>query len=203
MPGACVPVYCVPSVSRHKARSPGSTASSQRTAKRTSPGFPDVQFFASRDLALIFPVAVAAVVRPCVQAQPLRTTGDDDDDDHDLFNLDSPHLQDQLGSLSLVSKRFSLLNEYVHVTSDNFLDSMIWHSLWWTEGLVLCFYSPPPSVAHLLSECVNLRLLRLKTLHLSCGITYARCTPNRHHRSRLTGPSRQLSCLESRLLGGL
>jgi hypothetical protein len=116
----------------------------------------------------------AAAVRPCVHAQ---RTGDDDD--HDPFNLHPSHvLRDTLttkSALCLVSRRFNslateFLYENVHFRSNNILDSGVanefspsTNKFWWTKVLVLpyCYAmgSSAPLVAHLLSKCVNLRLL--------------------------------------------
>jgi len=119
----------------------------------------------------------AAAVRRCVHAQRFQATADDDD--HDPFNLASPHLlhgtlKTKL-ALCLVSKGFNsiateFLYESVHFTSYERLNSAIWHSprggtnkFWWTKVLFVRFWyvvdSSVGSVAHLLSKCVNLRLL--------------------------------------------
>jgi hypothetical protein len=118
----------------------------------------------------------AVAVRSCVHAQRLQAAGDDD---HDPFNLGSPHLlrhtlKTKL-SLCLVSKDFNslaseFLYECIYFTSHERLISAIRHStrggtskFWWTKVLALRFWytmgSSVASVAHLLSKCVNLRLL--------------------------------------------
>jgi hypothetical protein len=118
----------------------------------------------------------AAAVRPCVHAQRLHTTGDVDNDDHDPFNLHllRETLRTKL-ALCLVSKRFNslateFLYEHVHFRSNNALDSggtnkfsPFTNKFWWTKVLVLPYcYAMGRSallVAHILSKCVNLRLL--------------------------------------------
>jgi len=117
----------------------------------------------------------ATAVRPCVHAQRLHTTGDDDDDP---FNLQSSHLlHDTLRTklaLCLVSKPFNslatqFLYENVHVTdkNNNSLDTGSTNKFWWTKVLSLhCSFemgSLVPVVTHLLSKCVNLRLLYLES----------------------------------------
>jgi len=118
----------------------------------------------------------AAAVRPCVHAQRVQTIGDDDDDP---FNLAHPqHLRGSLKTnlaLCLVSKSFNslateFLYECIHFTSYNGLNPAIRLStrevankFWWTKVLSLRFWlimdNVAASVAHLLSKCVNLRLL--------------------------------------------
>jgi len=117
----------------------------------------------------------AAAVRPCVHAQRLHTTGDDDDDDP--FNLHSSHLlHDTIRTklaLCLVSKLFNslateFLYESVHVTDINnySLDTESTNKFWWTKVLHLRFSfgmgGLVPLLTHLLSKCVNLRLLRFE-----------------------------------------
>jgi len=120
----------------------------------------------------------ASAVRPCVHAQRLHTTGDDDDDDdHDPFNLHSSHLlHDTIRTklaLCLVSKLFNslateFLYENVHLTdtNDNSLGTGSTNKFWWTKVLFLRFSfrtgSLVPLATHLLSKCVNLRLLYLE-----------------------------------------
>jgi hypothetical protein len=119
---------------------------------------------------------LAAAVRPCVHAQRRQIMADDD---HDPFSLNGPRLpHDNLGTnlaVCLVSKGFNslateFLYESVHFTSHERLNSAIQHSpwggtskFWWTKVLALRFWytmdSAVPSVACLLSECVNLRLV--------------------------------------------
>jgi len=119
-----------------------------------------------------------AAVRPCVHAQRLHTTGDDDDDDgDDPFNLHSSHLlHDTIRTklaLCLVSKFFNslateFLYESVHVTDINnySLDTESTNKFWWTKVLHLRFSfgmgGLVPLLTHLLSKCVNLRLLRFE-----------------------------------------
>jgi hypothetical protein len=101
------------------------------------------------------------------------------DDDHDPFDLNGPRLlHDNFETklaLCLVSKGFNslateFLYESVHFISHESLNSAIQHSprggtskFWWTKVLTLRFRymldRAVPSVAHLLSECVNLRLV--------------------------------------------
>jgi len=120
----------------------------------------------------------ATAVRPCVHAQRLHTTGDnDDDDDDDPFNSHSSHLlHDTIRTklaLCLVSKLFNnlateFLYESVHVTDINnySLDTGSTNKFWWTKVLHLRFSSGMgglvPLLTHLLSKCVNLRLLRFE-----------------------------------------
>jgi len=117
----------------------------------------------------------ATAVRPCIHTQRLHTTGDDDDDP---FNLQSSHLlHDTLRTklaLCLVSKLFNslateFLYESVHVTdiNNNSLDTGSTNKFWWTKVLSLrCSFemgSLVPLVTHLLSKCVNLRILYLES----------------------------------------
>jgi hypothetical protein len=122
---------------------------------------------------------LAAAVRPCVHAQRFHTTGDVYNNDHDPFNLHPSHLlhhtlRTKL-ALCLVSRCFNslateFLYENVHFRSNDILDSGVvnefspsTNKFWWTKVLVLpyCYPMgrPAPLVAHLLSKCVNLRLL--------------------------------------------
>jgi hypothetical protein len=118
----------------------------------------------------------AVAARPCVHAERCQTTADYD---HDPFNLSDPHLLDDSlktkSALCLVSKGFNslateFLYESVHFTSHERLNSAIQHSsrggankFWWTRVLVLQSWytmdSAVPSVARLLSKCLNLRLV--------------------------------------------
>jgi hypothetical protein len=114
----------------------------------------------------------AVAVRPCVHAQRLHTTGDVDNADHDPFNLHPSHLlhhtlRTKL-ALCLVSKCFnSLATEFLyeefHFSSNNFVDLGGTNKFWWTKVLVLPYgYTmgrSAPFIPHLLSKCVNLRLL--------------------------------------------
>jgi len=117
----------------------------------------------------------AAAGRPCVHAQRLHTTGDDDDDP---FNLHSSHLlHDTIRTklaLCLVSKLFNslateFLYESVHITDIDYysLDIGSTNKFWWTKVMYLRFSfgmrSPVLVVTHLLSKCVNLRLLYLES----------------------------------------
>jgi len=120
----------------------------------------------------------ATAVRPCIHAQRSRTIDDDDDDSFSLVNLERPYSfcdsRNTKLALCLVSKSFNslateFLYEHILLTSYKILNTAIRLSthrganrLWWTKALWLCFSFTRgiiPSVAPLLSKCVNLRLL--------------------------------------------
>jgi hypothetical protein len=127
---------------------------------------------------------LAAAVRPCVHAQRLHTTGDVDNDDHDPFNSHPSHLlhhtlRTKL-ALCLVSKGFNslateFLYEKVHFSSNNFVDSGGTNKFWWTKVLVLPYgYAmgrSAPLIPHLLSKCVNLRLLYCESATIGPGFS--------------------------------
>ena len=120
----------------------------------------------------------AVAVRPCVHMQRPQN----DDDNHDPFNLSGPGpylFRDTLKTklaLCRVSKCFNglateFLYECVYFNSHDRLNAAIQHSaredtnkFWWTKVLALRFWytmgSSVALVARLLSKCVNLRLLR-------------------------------------------
>jgi hypothetical protein len=126
----------------------------------------------------------AAALRPCVHAQRLHTTGDDDD--HDPFNLHPSHFLRHTirtkWALCLVFKRFNslateFLYEMVYFRFDKFLAIGSMDKFWWTKVLVLPYVFPTgrlaPLLPLLLSKCVNLRLL-----HCEPPIVGLNCDPD-------------------------